>query len=265
MFTAGCKKKSEDTNPPAPPANSTKSATDNALAENLYNNVKNWSDQAMAGSKLKNVMTDTVFQGTCVLATLDTVASNNILKINFGTTNCQCMDGKYRRGKIICTFTSPYWLAGTMIAYTFENYFVDDNQVLGTMIVTNMGLNSSNHPWWEFSENSSIVKANNEGTITWISTRQLEMTEGYATPFVWWDDVYQMIGEAHGVNSTGAAYLYNITTPLKKNGNCQWIVSGVVTLQVTGLPLITMDYGDGTCNNNANIIINGQTYPIILP
>jgi hypothetical protein len=52
---------------------------------------------------------------------------------------------------------------------------------------------------------------------------------------------------------------------LKKKLNCQWIVSGILTLQVTGLPLITMDYGDGTCNNNANIIINGQTYPITLP
>ena len=262
LFMAGCKKDSDDTNPPA---NSTKSATDNALAENLYNNVKDWSDQAMAGVTLKSTLTDTVFMGTCVLATLDTTASTWVLTINFGTTNCLCTDGKYRRGKIIAVFTGPYWYPGTVITYTFDNYFVDDNQLLGTKIVTNKGLNNLTHLWWEITENGSVIKANNGGTITWISTKQLEWTEGMNTISVWWDDVYQLTGEAHGVNSAGADYQYNITTPLKKKLNCQWIVSGVLTLQVTGLPLITMDYGDGTCNNNADIIINGVTYPITLP
>jgi hypothetical protein len=199
------------------------------------------------------------------LATLDTTASTWVLTVDFGTTNCQCTDGKFRRGKIFAAFTGPYWAPGTVITYTFENYFVDDNQVLGTKIVTNKGLNTSDHLWWEITEDGSIIKANNGGTITWISTRQLEWTEGMNTLWVWWDDVYQLTGEAHGVNSAGADYQYNITTPLKKKLNCQWIVSGILTLQVTGLPLITMDYGDGTCNNNANIIINGQTYPITLP
>jgi hypothetical protein len=152
-----------------------------------------------------------------------------------------------------------------VITYTFDNYFVDDNQVLGTKIVTNKGFNSSSHLWWEITENGSVIKANNGGTITWISTRQLEWTEGMNTLWEWWDDVYQLTGESHGVNSEGADYQYNITTPLKKKLNCQWIVSGVLTLQVTGLPLITMDYGDGGCNNNADIIINGVTYPITLP
>jgi hypothetical protein len=262
FFIAACKKTSDDS---TPPGNSAKSATDNALAENLYNNVKDWSDQAMAGVTLKSTLTDTVFMGTCVLATLDTTASTWVLTIDFGATNCLCTDGKNRRGKIIAVFTGPYWYPGTVITYTFDNYFVDDNQLLGTKIVTNKGLNNLSHLWWEITENGSVIKANNGGTITWISTKQLEWTEGMNTIPVWWDDVYQLTGEAHGINSAGANYQYNITTPLKKKLNCQWIVSGVLTLQVTGLPLITMDYGDGTCNNNADIIINGVTYPITLP
>jgi hypothetical protein len=260
---SGCKKDSDNSG--NPPADSKTSVTDNALAENLYNNVKDWSDQAMAGSMLKSTLTDTVFQGTCVLATLDTVASTWVLTIDFGSSNCKCADSMYRRGKIICTFTGSYWALGTVITFTFDNYFVNDNQVLGTKIVTNKGLNSSNNLWWEIKEDGSIIKANNGGTITWISTRQLEWTEGRNTLWVWWDDVYQVTGEAHGVNSSGDDYQYNITTPLKKKLNCQWIVSGVMTLQVTGLPLITMDYGDGTCNNIADVIINGQTYQITLP
>lgn len=263
IIVQSCKK--EEDKKTSPPANTAKSATDNALAENIYNNVKDWSDEAMAGATLKSVLTDTVYMGTCVLATLDTIASAWVLTIDFGPSNCECKDGKFRRGKIFATFTGPYWYPGTVITYTFDDYFVDDNQVLGTKIVTNKGLNTSNHPWWETTENGSVIKANNGGTITWISTRQLEWTEGFDTPFEWWNDVYQLTGEAHGVNSAGANYQYNITTPLKKKLNCEWIVSGVLTLQVTGLPLITMDYGTGSCDNNATITVNGQTYPITLP
>jgi hypothetical protein len=262
FMIAGCKK-TEDTT--TPPANSTKSATDNALAEDIYNNVKDWSDQVMSGVTLKSTLTDTVFLGTCVLATLDTTASAWILTINFGASNCLCTDGKYRRGIITCTFTGSYWAPGTVITYEFNNYFVDDNQVLGIKTVTNKGLNTSNHLWWEISENGSVIKANNGGTITWISTRQLEWIEGMNTLWVWWDDVYQLTGESHGVNSSGADYVYNITTPLKRSLNCQWISTGVLTLQVTGLPLITMDYGAGICDHDAVIIVNGQTYPIVLP
>jgi hypothetical protein len=263
FFLGGCKKNPDDTNPPATSKNS---ATDNALAENLFNNVKEWSDQAMAGTAIKSTLTDTVFMGACVLATLDTTASTWVLTIDFGSVNCLCPgDQKQRRGKIIAVFTGPYWAPGTVITYTFNNYFVDDNQVLGTKIVTNKGFNSSSHLWWEITENGSVIKAKNGGTITWISTRQLEWTEGMNTLWEWWDDVYQLTGESHGVNSEGADYQYNITTPLKKKLNCQWIVSGILTLQVTGLPLITMDWGDGACNNNADIMIDGVTYPITLP
>jgi len=263
VFMGGCSKKTETNTDP--PASSKSFATDNALAEDLYNNVKDWSDQAMAGTTIKSTLTDTVFMGTCVLATLDTTALAWVLTINFGSTNCLCADNKYRRGKIIATFTGPYWYPGTVISYTFVNYFVDDNQLLGTKIVTNKGLNTFGHLWWEIIEDGSIIKANNGGTITWLSTKQLEWNEGMATLAMWWDDVYQLTGEAHGVNSTGGNYQYNITTPLKKKLNCQWIVSGVLTLHVTGFPLITMDWGDGTCNNNADIIIDGVTYPITLP
>jgi hypothetical protein len=262
FFMGGCKKNSDDTNPAATSKNS---ATDNALAENLFNNVKDWSDQAMAGATLKSTLTDTVFMGTCVLATLDKAASEWFLTIDFGTTNCLCKDDKNRRGKILASFTGSYWAPGTVITYTFDEYFVDDNKVTGTKIVTNKGLNSSSQLWWEITEDGSVIKANNGGTITWISTRQLVWTEGLATPYQWWDDIYELTGESHGVNSEGANYQYNITTPLKWKLNCQWIVSGILTLQVTGLPLITMDWGDGTCNNNAEIMMDGVTYPITLP
>ena len=121
VLMGGCSTKTETNTDP--PASSRSFATDNALAEDLYSNVKEWSDQAMAGATLKSTFTDTVFMGTCVLATLDTTASAWVLTISFGSTNCLCADHKYRRGKILAKFTGPYWYPGTVISYTFDTFF----------------------------------------------------------------------------------------------------------------------------------------------
>ena len=119
IFLPGCKK--NDTNNKKEDVTA---ATDNALANNVYGDVKNWSDKAMAGAKLKSTLSDTVYMGTCVLATLDLNVFPFKLTIDFGPVDCKCDDGIYRRGKMFVTFSGDYWQPGTVIAYTFENFFI---------------------------------------------------------------------------------------------------------------------------------------------
>jgi len=216
----------------------------------------------MANSGTKSTLTDTVYMGTCVLATLDLSVMPYKLVIDFGTANCKCDDGKYRRGKIIVQFNGNYYAAGTVVTYTFENYFIDDNQVTGIKTVTNEGRKASNHLWWQVQVNGAIVKANNGGTITWNSTRQVEWSEGESTPFVWWDDVYLITGTANGVGANSKTYSGTITKALRKKLNCEWFESGTINYQVQDIPLIVVDYGDGTCDDIATATMNGQTYII---
>jgi hypothetical protein len=256
----GCKKDnttSKDAN--------TSWASDNALAESAYGDVKDWSDKAMAGTKLKSTLSDTVYMGTCVLATLDLSVFPYRLTIDFGASNCKCDDGKYRRGKMIVTFNGSYWDPGTVITYTFDNYFVDDNQLLGTKTITNNGRNNSGHLSWTITVSGSIVKANNGGTITYNSSHLLEWLDGEATPWVWWDDVYQMTGSANGTNAENKTYTCTITTPLKKKLNCEWIESGTMEIQPQDSPLILLDFGNGACDSQATATINGTVYTITMP
>jgi hypothetical protein len=255
----GCKK-----DEPENKNTDTSAAVNNAMAEAAFDNATQWSDQAMAGHSLKSTLTDTVFMGTCVLATLDLTAVPYSLVIDFGPSNCLCNDLKYRRGKILVNFTGSYWEAGTVINYSFDNYFINDNQVVGTKTVTNKGRNSQNHLWWETVVSGSVIKANNGGTFTWNSTRQHEWSEGEATLFAWWDDVYLITGTASGTNVDGKTYSINITSPLKKKLNCEWLQSGILTLQVQDQPLITLDYGADICDNLATATVNGQSYTINL-
>jgi hypothetical protein len=161
-------------------------------------------------------------------------------------------------------FNGNYWATGTVISYSFEDYFINDNQIVGTKTVTNKGRNVSNKLWWETIVNGSVIKANNGGTFTWNSVRQHEWSEGESTPFIWWDDVYLITGSASGTNVDGKTYAIDITSPLRKKLNCEWLQSGTLNLQVEGLPLIVLDYGNGTCDNIATVTINGQTYTISL-
>lgn len=259
IFYTGCKKDSTDMT-----KTDTSVAQNNFMAEAAFDNATVWSDHAMANQSLKSTLTDTVFLGTCVLATIDLTVMPYKLVIDFGQTNCKCDDQKYRRGKIIVHFNGGYWVPGTVITYTFENYFIDDNQIIGTKIVTNKGRNQANNLWWETVVSGSVIKAKNGGTFTWNSTRQHEWTEGESTPFQWWNDVYMITGTANGTGTNGKTYNITITSALRKKLNCEWLESGTLDIQVQDLPLIILDYGSGTCDNVAIATINGQTFTINL-
>jgi len=259
FFLPGCKK---DT---SKKTDNVTWASDNALAEGAYGDVKDWSDKAMANAKLKSTSLDTVYMGTCVLATLDMSALPVKLTIDFGPADCKCDDNNYRRGKMFVTFTGDYWVAGTVITYTFDNYFVNDNQVLGTKTITNNGRNASNNLNWSMVVAGQIIKANNGGTVYWNSSTNLEWLSGETTPWVWWDDVYQMTGSENGTGTDGKTFTVTITVPLKKKLNCKWLESGTLEILPQGNPLITVDFGDGTCDNQATATVNGTVYPITMP
>jgi hypothetical protein len=261
ILYTGCKKdNTKETNTAAV----TTSAQNNFMAESAFDNATQWSDKAMAGHNLKSTLTDTVYMGTCVLATLDLTTMPYKLVIDFGQANCKCDDQVYRRGKIIVHFNGSYWAPGTVINYTFDNYFINDNQITGTKTVTNKGRNLTNHLWWETVVSGTVIKANNGGTFTWNSTRQHEWTEGESTAFQWWDDVYMITGNANGTGTDGKAYAIDITNALKKKLNCEWLESGTLNIQVEDLPLIVLDYGSGICDNQATATVNGQIYTITL-
>ncbi|HTX89054.1 MAG TPA: hypothetical protein VMC08_08700 [Bacteroidales bacterium] len=243
--------------------NNTSWASDNALAEKAYGDVKNISDEAV-GPMQKASAEDTIYLGPCVLVTLNKTDTLWTLTIDFGTTNCLCNDGRYRRGKLITSINGLYWATGTVLTYTFDNYFVDDNQVLGTETVTNIGPNTLGHPVFHVVVNGSIIKANNGGTITWNSDRLHEWAAGYNTP-EWWDDIYLVTGSGNGTDANGKTYTINITSALEIKLNCHWVVTGKLDIQPQDYPLIQVDYGDGTCNADATVIINGVTYTITMP
>ena len=248
----------------------TQSASDNSLAESNFNDVQSISEQAndlgsLLSYKMQNPYQELTILSACATVTKDTVANPHTITIDFGATNCTCTDGKMRRGQILVSYTGPYRATGTVITHTFNNYFVNDNQVTGTKTVTNNGPNGAGNLIFAINASGNVILANNGGTISWTSTRTREWTAGSATQTVQ-DDVYSITGGASGTSAAGNTFVSQITTPLvrKMATGCRQIVSGVIVLSPANKAIRTIDYGTGVCDDQATVTINGHSRTITL-
>ena len=238
---------------------------DDALADKLFSELTDITDEAMRNNEksYKGMVLDTIFMGPCVTVTIDTLSFPFTITIDFGDVNCLCNDGKWRKGKIHVEHSGPYWAVGTVITTTLEDYYVNNHLLTGTKIATNQGLNTNNNPTWTIHVDGQVVKPDG-GVITWIGDRMREWAQGHNTPFLWWDDVYMLTGSHNVVASNGSTLSATIIEGLQVALNCYWIEAGIIELQHSDLPLIVLDYGQGSCDDDAVVYIDGTPYPIKL-
>lgn len=254
----------------------TQSSSDNSLAESSFNDVTSIADEANEGSlsTFRDMGTDGLLSACSNIVRLHADSSNaDTLLISFGfnngnnvNVNCLCADGRYRRGVINVIYTGKYRDSLSTHTISFTNYYVNDNQMLGTKTVTNNGRNAAGHPTFSIVVNGTIQLANNGGTLVWNATRNREWIAGYNTfgPGNWNDDVYLVTGSSTGTSASGNTFSSSITSPLKRALNCRWIESGTVDFTPSGKPTRTLDYGNGNCDDQATVTINGTVHQITL-
>ena len=259
VLFSSCKKETSDSD--------TLTANNQALADESYNDVNNIADEAaLNGSVSYKTDDDNSLLSGCATITRDTVSMPHVVTIDFGN-GCTGVDGRVRKGIITVTYDGPYRQQGTTITVTFNNYFVNDNQIMGTKTIHNNGLNASNNPTFSVSVNGQIIRANGGGTISWVSERTREWIEGYSTDSRN-DDQYSITGTASGTATNGSAFTATIITPLIRNlatGCRRHFVSGAVLIERVSRPDRTIDFGNGICDDQATVTINGVSHTITLP
>ncbi|MBP6624907.1 MAG: hypothetical protein KA198_07030 [Chitinophagaceae bacterium] len=242
--------------------NDTETAKDNALGDFVYSDALNIADDAStvnSGDNLGSYKTSS----NCAVVTHDTLSTPKTITVDFGPVNCLCNDGRNRRGKILVSYTGKYRDAGHLHTITFDNYFVNDNQVLGSKSVTNMGLNTSGQTYFNIVVNGLIIRATTLDSVIWNSNRTRTWTQGEST-MTRADDVYDITGNGSGQRANGTAYTMTITQALVRAVACSWIQSGKIDLQPANRPLRQIDFGTGGCDNQATVTINNVTYNITL-
>ncbi len=241
----------------------TQYADDLARTEQTFDEAQNFADQA-ADNGTVEMKGGPALLSNCARVIIDTGNSPHKITIDFGSSNCLCRDGRYRRGKIIITFEHRYRDSGYEHAIRFDDYYVNDNNVIGTRTVKNMGHNAAGHTYFDVHIDGMIVLNATGDTIKHTSARVRTWVAGERTPNLA-DDEYELTGSGTLTRASGKTYSINITSPLHIALNCNWIEKGTVAITPNGAssPRI-LDYGSGICDDQATITVNGRTRTITL-
>lgn len=191
--------------------------------------------------------------------------------IDFGTTGCPMPNGNILKGQIIISFTFNPGATSHTINYEFLNFYhnalkFDGNKTFTrTMSVATAA--SPSHP---------IVVMNMDMTVTFpngnvlerVGTRTREIIQGFNTPNILLDNVYEVTGNWTTTFPNTTVQTSTITTPLNVKMSCisvnkPLLVSGVITF-VRNNNTATLDYGNGDCDNLAVFTINGTSYNVII-
>ena len=236
--------------------NSTQSAQDHLLAEQIFNEVGALVEEAFAENGISK---------SCAkyIRLNDNATDQDTLVIDFGTNNC--VHNKHlRNGKIIITYTAKYRDSTSIITTTFDNYHYDNRLIEGERIVKNQGRNDQGNMWFTISVNNATITTT-EGSINWGSITEREWLTGDTSILNTFDDSYSVTGEASGKGLNNIPFKMTITKPLIIDLSCLptcVIKSGITTLSPTGYTDRIINYGDSICDCKVDVTINGTTYPI---
>jgi len=203
----------------------------------------------------------------CASVSAATATSNTWSRsINFN--NCM-FNGNILNGQIIVSGGLPLPTANTLsttgynINYEFVNFthngiLIEGNRSI-TRKFTSSNLLADNHPIHIMDMNMTATFPNGE-VYNRIGTRTRECVEHFGNNDLS-DNVYKIYQSVITTrpNGTQHSHVISMTSPLKIDMNCQYkAISGILTITNPSHTAV-IDYGNGDCDNNASISIDGGT------
>ena len=179
-----------------------------------------------------------------------------VITIDYGETNCQVRPNIYKRGKVIITLSDSITAVNAKRLVTFEDFYINDRPVTGTLQLTNLGYDDNGQPVFGMSNHFSVGDWSRQttGTKTWI--------QGYGSGD-YTDNIFLLDGSSSTTRPNGVIVNRTITEALLVDRECGYITSGILSVNWNGNSAI-IDFGDGSCDDQAVITINGEEYIIDL-
>ena len=272
LFFTGCHKKETVT-----VDNETQSSVDNAVADQEYmaivptvnSHAINTKGTGTAG-KLSSVPCDTLHWLTrsATLQTDTSLTSGNkyvvpqVFELNLTPNSFSCpnsfTDGKVRSGLWNIKIDGPIKIAGNHMILKLLNHVASGiSYSCDSIMVTTISSSSLSSTF-----NIKLINgvcASPNWTIKYSFDRTFT-TYAHGNP-AGQDPVVQVYGTANGVNRVGKTFTVNIPTasPLVKHKACQFIDKGILELTPDGFKTRTVDFGNGTCDDDATFTVNGST------
>jgi hypothetical protein len=200
---------------------------------------------------------------SCV--TVDVQLTTNSWTRTLTFNNCELPNGNILDGTIIVSGSLNFDAPSQTISYSFVNFHHNDILVEGNRTVVrtiqSTTAQAAPHPVANMSIDMHVTFPNGNEYHR-VGNRIREMIEGFGTPMIWADNVFTISGNWTTTFPAGTR-TSTITTPLRAEANCPHIVSGVITT-VRDNNTATLDYGNGDCDNQATLTVNGNSTTITL-
>ncbi|GAA0718716.1 hypothetical protein GCM10009430_17190 [Aquimarina litoralis] len=188
------------------------------------------------------------FLPDCATITVVLTDTSKEVTIDFGTEGCEVRSGHIVKGKILMSYQLDVDAMSLVINYGLEDFFIDDMQFEGSRTITRLKSNTNGNPQYSMGLDLTVTFADGtQASRTGSKTR--EWIEG-AFNGNWGDNVFLVTGSWQTNLANGNMHSTTITTPIRREASCRFLVSGVVELVRTNYSG-TLDYGDGSCDNKA--------------
>jgi hypothetical protein len=199
------------------------------------------------------------FPDCAVVTVTDSIFPKEIV-IEFNG-NCNTWHGNSLTGKIIITISDRFINEGATIKIVYEDVKFGQKTINSESLLINEGMNENRN--WVISYTSSVTVVYGNGHV---SVREFsgekEWISGFLTPEIS-DDKFYKTGSGTITVDEDVMFSRVITTPLYIDRACRFILSGVVEI-TRGGETMTIDYGDGECDNIATVTKDGVTEEIEL-
>ncbi|MBS1487027.1 MAG: hypothetical protein JST43_05515 [Bacteroidetes bacterium] len=194
---------------------------------------------------------------------------HGVIVINFDSLSSTCKDshGVRRRGKIIITYDGIRWMPGSWHNVRLVNYYRNDTHIQGNLTITTQQADTSQYLMFKSVLDSGAVTFPNGKTITREHTITREWVRAGSPLNDEWitlteNPVDHSLSTANGTFKNGESYFMQVTKDLVVKVSCR--LEGVYTpvqgekVITFGNEQITIDYGNGSCDNTITITIKGK-------
>ncbi len=194
----------------------------------------------------------------CPKLTTENDGTNMTITIDYGD-GCETPDGNRTSGKIILVFNvepSGDNNDTTEISYTVENIVYDDITINGNarrsftynIETGNAKYDATSSFKFEWGDGVTATSESNRIKEIFREENQGIVEED---PYGYGFDFYAITtGNSSTSFNNEDTYSSEITTPLRYESICGYTVKGVIST-IQNSKMVTLDYGDGTCDNEA--------------
>lgn len=257
VFIGSCKKNTKEVD------TETQSVVDNSICEQEFMQIQPTTNNLAIKTKGTSAQKLMSPPGGCDSLTLisgDTTQFNNTnpptYEYNYGTCSLASVDGVVRTGKLWIRFLGRPNTVNSKTIIKLINYKINGaiTYSCDSIVVTTISNSVGTKKW-----NVNIINGMCTGTgwtIKYASNKDITLTTN-STPALS-DDVVSVTGAANGTNRDGRNFTVTITG-ITKPTSCKHITSGTLEVTPQDFSKRTVDFGSGTCDDDATFTVNGQT------